>query len=79
MKNTLIFIAFVLLVLGFLYSISGSKAPRIPENALHKIIDNPEICMECHSPGGQAPRKKDHLPKDQCLECHKVKRNRKID
>ncbi len=79
MKNTFIFIAFVLFVLGFLYSISGSRAPRIPEDKLHKIIDTTVTCIECHSATGETPRGEKHPPKDQCLECHKVKRNRKVD
>lgn len=78
MKNTLSFVVFVLLVLGLLYAISGTRSPRIPEDSYHTVIDNDALCMECHSAGGSAPRKETHPPKDQCLECHKVKRNRKI-
>ena len=77
MKNTVVFIVFVLVVLGLLWSISGSKAPRIPENDAHREFTVATHCLDCHKPGAQAPRKPTHPPKDQCLECHKVKKNRK--
>jgi hypothetical protein len=77
MKNTAIFIVFVLAVLGLLYAISGTRAPRIPENEAHSVFDNNKVCMECHADGGRVPRKPGHPPKDQCIECHKVKRGRK--
>jgi len=77
LKNTLIFVVFVLVVLGFLYAISGTRAPRIPEDANHSEFSNETLCLGCHGLTGVAPRKPDHPPKDECLKCHKVKRNRR--
>jgi len=76
-KNTAVFVAFVLVVLGFLYAISGTRSPRIPEDANHAVFNNEALCLRCHRLTGEAPRKPDHPPKDECLKCHKVKRNRK--
>lgn len=74
MKSTLSFIIFVLVVLGFLYSISGKKQPRIPDTANHRGVNEVSVCLGCHGPGQKYERKKEHPPKDQCLECHKRKR-----
>jgi hypothetical protein len=76
-KNTLIFIAFVIVVVGFLYAISGERAHRIPEDEMHMVIDRNEVCMGCHGPGKISERKPAHPPKDDCIKCHKTKRNRK--
>ena len=76
MKNTLIFILFVLLVIGFLSLFSGARAPRIPEDSLHRTITDNAACMECHGTGRQAALKEKHPPKTECLICHKVKRGR---
>lgn len=59
-----------------LYAVSGKRNPRIPENDNHKVISTSAACLECHGPGKAAERKKDHPPKDDCLICHKTKRNR---
>ncbi|HAM52651.1 MAG TPA: hypothetical protein DCP92_18860 [Nitrospiraceae bacterium] len=74
MKNTLIFVVFVLLVLGLLFLISGTRSPKIPDDALHRTISDKTACLECHGPGKEAALKKNHPPKDQCFICHKVKR-----
>lgn len=77
MKNTLMFIVFVLVVLAFLFAISGEKAFRIPEDEYHTIINNNEVCMDCHGPGMPQARKETHPPKDDCIKCHKVKKTDK--
>ena len=76
MKHVAIFLVFVLLVVGLLYSVSGTKSPRIPDNENHLVFDREDVCMECHGPEGVVPRRDTHPPKDQCLQCHKVKDNR---
>ena len=76
MKNTIGFILFaaaIVLVLFFL-STSGKKAPFIPSDDLHRIINTETACTECHAPGKRAPLKPSHPPKEQCLVCHKVKK-----
>jgi hypothetical protein len=74
MKNTLIFVAFVLVVLGFLFVISGKRvAPRpIPADSRHAGINDAAVCMDCHGPGKEAPLKAKHPPKQECLKCHKT-------
>lgn len=77
MKNTLIFIAFVLVVLGLLFAISGSRAPQIQRDAIHNGLSSDAPCMECHGIGMPNARKPGHPPKDECLKCHRFKRVRK--
>jgi cytochrome c553 len=77
MKHVIIFLVFAALVVGLLFTLSGTKAPRIPDNEQHLVFDVAEVCWDCHGPEGEAPRKETHPPKDQCLECHKVKDNRR--
>jgi len=74
MKNTLMFIAFVLTVLLVLFLLSSrKKAPLIPSDDLHKNVTTNAACAECHTPGKQAPLKQNHPPKEQCLICHILK------
>ena len=77
MKHIAIFVVMALAIVGLLFSLSGSKAPRIPNNADHLIFSDNRVCMQCHSPEGTAPRQETHPPKDQCLSCHHVKDNRR--
>lgn len=74
MKNTLGFIIFVLAVLGFLFTISGKRYARVPDNTSHKTITDATACMGCHGAGREAPLKETHPPKYECFKCHKVKR-----
>jgi len=72
MKNTLIFITFILIVLGVLFLISGKKYPRIPSDSIHRGLKKEiALCKECHGPHGKAPLGKDHPPKFDCFKCHK--------
>jgi hypothetical protein len=77
MKHVLIFLVLVLVVVGLLFTVSGNKSPRIPDDETHTIFYVEEVCWECHGPEGEVPRRKTHPPKDQCLECHMVKDNRR--
>ena len=77
MKHVLIFLVFILLVVGLLFTLSDNKSPRIPDDETHTIFQAEAICWECHGPEGEVPRRKGHPPKDQCLECHKVKDDRR--
>lgn len=74
MKNTIIFVVFVLLIIGLLTLFSGTRAPRLPEDVRHKVITDNTACLECHGPGKEAALKNTHPPKAECLICHKVKR-----
>jgi flagellin-like protein len=76
--NTLIFIVFVAVVVGLLFSISGNRSPRIPDDQTHAVITDAKACLKCHGPGMPNARKPDHPPKDQCMLCHKVRRYRNI-
>lgn len=76
MKNTVGFVLFAVSVLLVLFLLSsGKKPPVIPSDELHKIITTDAACAECHGPGRRAPLKPSHPPKEQCLICHKAKRN----
>jgi cytochrome c553 len=77
-RNTLIFVAFVAFVLGFLFSISGERSNRIPDNEKHSNLSSVEFCMGCHGPDREFARGPEHPPKDDCFLCHKTKRNRKF-
>ena len=75
MKNTLIFLIFVLAVLGLLYAISGRRVPPpfIPADGLHAGAGNSaSACMDCHGPGKEAQLKAKHPPKYECFKCHKT-------
>ena len=39
MKSTAGFILFVLLVVGLLFSLSGKRHPRVPNDVLHKNLE----------------------------------------
>lgn len=76
MKNTLGFILFAAaILLGLFFLSSGKKPPLIPSDARHNSITTDAACLECHAPGKQSPLKPSHPPKEQCLTCHKVKKN----
>lgn len=74
MKNTLIFIVFVLVVLGLLYAISGKRVPPplIPADSRHMVTGDTAVCTGCHGPGKEAPLKAKHPPKHECFKCHKT-------
>jgi len=76
MKNTIIFILFVLAVTGFLFSISGKKYPQMPADTDHSGVTDTAICLGCHDAGKVYPRKETHPPKFECLKCHKQKRKK---
>ncbi len=78
-KNTIIFVVFVLAVIGFLYAISGKRSPRIPENGMHRGISEETACLDCHGARKYAARKETHPPKDQCFICHKRKRTTSVE
>ncbi|MDA8078540.1 MAG: hypothetical protein M0Z79_06325 [Nitrospiraceae bacterium] len=76
MKNTVIFVVFMLVVVGFLYSISGKRYSQIPSDARHRVADEAALCMECHGQGNPDALKKEHPPKYECFTCHKRSRKR---
>jgi len=76
-KATVGFVVFVIVVLAVLFLISGPQSPRIPDDENHVVWNRTTLCLDCHGPEAVAPRGKEHPPKDACLKCHKVKRNRK--
>jgi len=74
MKKNLLPIIFIFTILAVLYFISSrQRVPLIPADALHQNIVSNEACALCHGPGGKAPLKASHPPKEQCLVCHKSK------
>jgi cbb3-type cytochrome oxidase cytochrome c subunit len=77
MKNTwLMIVAAAGIIIGLvILSSTAKKAPFIPADTIHRSIATQEGCVACHAPGKQAPLKADHPPKEQCLICHKIKKN----
>jgi hypothetical protein len=73
MKNTLIFFVFVVVVVGFLYAISGKRVrpALIPGDSIHMTVVDTSVCMDCHGPGKEAALKAKHPPKYECFKCHK--------
>ncbi|MBI5848419.1 MAG: hypothetical protein HZB31_10825 [Nitrospirae bacterium] len=76
MKSTLIFMVFVLAVLGFLYAVSGKQYSQMPADANHLGVTDIAACQECHDAGKQYARKPAHPPKFECLKCHKQKQQK---
>ncbi len=76
MKNWLLYLVFVAVVLAFFFSISGTRAPRIPLDGAHNGIQVEAVCRDCHAPGKEAPLKKEHPPKEMCFKCHTRKKQK---
>ncbi len=72
MKKNLIFVAIVLFIATLLYTLSRKEFSPIPADEQHVRINVKEKCLECHAQDRIAPLKKEHPPKDQCFECHKM-------
>ncbi|OGW30224.1 MAG: hypothetical protein A2X59_10585 [Nitrospirae bacterium GWC2_42_7] len=77
MKNTLVFVVFVLVVVGLLFSISGKRSPQIPNDTDHRAITDTTVCLGCHGPSQKYQRKTTHPPKHECFKCHKNKKIRR--
>ncbi|MGD0283783.1 MAG: hypothetical protein ABSB95_15655 [Dissulfurispiraceae bacterium] len=79
MKSTIGFIIFVLVTVGLLFSISGKRYPRIPDDIIHRNVqlNSTAPCMECHGAGRNAALKETHPPKFECFKCHKSRRVRR--
>jgi len=76
MKKSIIFVVFILTVLGMLFLISGKKFPKIPDDARHRLITTPEGCMKCHGTDAEHFLKSSHPPKFECFKCHKPEKKR---
>ena len=63
----------VLVLILYILSSTGKKAPHIPSDTIHRILTTQEACVECHASGKPAQLNADHPLKEQCLLCHKVK------
>lgn len=72
MKKNIIFAAIVAAIVGLLYILSLETVVPIPQDENHIGIDEEIQCFDCHGEGEEFQRKKEHPPKDQCFECHKV-------
>jgi hypothetical protein len=72
MRNNIFFVAIVLFIATLLYTLSRKEFLPIPADEQHIRINVKEKCLECHDRDRIAPLKKEHPPKDQCFECHKL-------
>ena len=70
-------IGFILIVLLLLFSISGKKIKPVPGDAQHALALDNASCVACHAPGKISPLIPTHPPKEQCLTCHKLPKDRK--
>ncbi|MEJ2684109.1 MAG: hypothetical protein P8Z71_06915 [Candidatus Sulfobium sp.] len=73
MKSAIVFIVFILIVIGLLFTLSRKKFPLIPDDSFHRGIRDAAVCMECHGPGKRYEMKKTHPPKFACFKCHERK------
>ena len=75
MKDILFF-GGAILVLLFLYYLStiGRKPPAFPADPTHMAATKNEDCQVCHGKDKPYPMKQGHPFKEQCLECHKMKK-----
>lgn len=76
MKKGIIFVIFILTVLGILFLISGKKYPRIPSDTSHISVTIPAECMKCHGTDAEHYIKTSHPPKFECFKCHKPEKKR---
>ncbi|MEK6742528.1 MAG: hypothetical protein AABZ15_02910 [Nitrospirota bacterium] len=58
------------------FALADRNAPFIPSDVFHTIVINNSACTTCHTPGKQAPLKVSHPPKEECMFCHRMKRQR---
>ncbi len=72
MMKHIVFVVIILSLFILLYSLSQKEYIPFPSDENHISITKEEMCLDCHSEGGEYPRKKEHPPKEQCLRCHEV-------
>jgi len=70
-KGGLVFIIFVLFVIGFLFLLPGKQYAPLPDDYSHRESGDITGCMNCHGRGKQNELKKAHPPKFECFKCHK--------
>ncbi len=77
MKSTIAFAGFALAVVLFLFFLSYNRneIPSVPDDNFHREVTSNAACTTCHTPGKQAPLKKSHPPKEDCLKCHLIKQH----
>jgi len=76
-KMTVQLIGFILIVLAILFAITGKRVMPVPGDVRHAAARDVASCGACHAPGGAAPLKPGHPPKEQCLICHKLSKELK--
>jgi hypothetical protein len=75
MKSARALAVLAALILIFLFYLSSRhKVPAVPQDERHKNSITNTSCVACHAPGKKAPLKATHPPKEQCLLCHKMKK-----
>ena len=70
-KKNLFFALGIVLLLAFLYIISGvKKPPPLPPDAEHRGIAGNDECAPCHDKDSDRPLSPTHPPKEDCIYCH---------
>jgi hypothetical protein len=70
-------IGFILIVLLLLVAISGKRVKPVPGDKRHALASDNVSCLACHAPGKISPLIPTHPPKEQCLTCHKLPKDRR--
>ena len=70
-------IGFIAIVLLLLFAISGKRMKPVPGDEKHALAVDNASCVACHAPGKIFPLIPTHPPKEQCLTCHKLPKDRK--
>ncbi len=71
MKKNIVFAVSVLLIVAVLYIVSTEEIVPVPLDREHQNKAE-TTCLECHGENREHQLKKEHPPKYQCLQCHKL-------
>jgi len=66
----LVTVAVVLVLLFMAGFLTGTSAPSVPKGVFHDSVLNDKGCITCHTPGRQAPLRRNHTEERTCLACH---------
>jgi hypothetical protein len=74
---SIIAVGVILLLLQLGGGLRGTPAPTVPKDVFHNSVISDAACRTCHTPGKQAPLRKEHAPVTECMTCHGKRKNRR--